>query len=129
MRKIRPISFAYGFTKVTKQIIAPIFLYSHWGQRRGGTSVECLLCARHRPGCLFIFISCQLHNTLHGQVLVCSFILDLKKLKSHYWEEAGPIFDPRVYGKSPDAPMVACCLPLLNNLFGFFHIPLASWSF
>lgn len=44
--------------------------------RKEGTSVECLLCAKNRTGCLFTFISCQLHHSLQmGIVILIYFTL------------------------------------------------------
>lgn len=37
---------------------------------KGVTSIEGLLYARHRTGCLFTFISCQFHNSLHRYILI-----------------------------------------------------------
>lgn len=45
--------------------------------RKEETSVECLLCARNRTGCLFTFISCQLHHSLQmGIVILIHFTLE-----------------------------------------------------
>ena len=58
----------------TKQIICFIFSDS---QEEGGTSAECLLCAKYGTRCLFTFVSRQLHHSLQiGIVFLIYFTFE-----------------------------------------------------